>query len=254
MTRSLKAALRDSRSPLVRALYRAARAPYAHWILHRRRAAQAPYLTLRQAEIDRAVTLSVQYLLRQGQGDIAEFGVRTGIYARIECRELAAWQANRRIHLFDSWEGYPDATEDDRRAWEVRAGRFAGQTSEQIAPQILKARLARLYDRDRIIIHKGFFADTLPKLVDVRFGLIVMDADLFSSSYTVFEHLFGRGLVSDGVMILFCSWNNARARQDAGVQGAWQRAVADFAINWSLIEHFALPSMRAIVHSYRATP
>jgi hypothetical protein len=52
----------------------------------------------------------------------------------------------------------------------------------------------------------------LPKLpATVRFGMVVMDADLFSSSLTVFENLFGRGLLSEGAIILFNSWNGARA-------------------------------------------
>jgi hypothetical protein len=250
---SIKDAFKEHRSPLVRSAYRAARLPYAYWLRHKRRTGHSIYLKLMEAERDRVIVLSIQQLLHQLEGDIAEFGVRTGVYARVECRELGAWQANRTLHLFDSWDGWGEPTQQDNAAWEIRAGRFPKKAPDgQVPPDVLKARLGKVYDPGRIVIHKGWFSETLPKLpTTVRFGMVVMDADLFSSSLTVFEHLFGRGLLSEGGIILFNSWNAARANPELAVRGAWAKAVEQFGVVYSVTDHYAWSGLKILVHSYR---
>jgi predicted O-methyltransferase YrrM len=116
------------------------------------------------------------------RGLVVEFGVATGLTLRvIAAKRLPA-------HGFDSFEGLP---ENWRSGY--RAGTFA-----QKVPEVGGAEL-----------HVGWFDDSVPKFLaeyPEPFAFVHMDADLYSSTKTVFEVAFDRFI--PGTVIVFDEYFN----------------------------------------------
>ncbi|WP_194944091.1 class I SAM-dependent methyltransferase [Aeromicrobium sp. S22] len=116
------------------------------------------------------------------EGLVLEFGVATGL----TMREIAA---NRLpAHGFDSFEGLPEA-------WR---GGFAEGAFAQDLPDVGEAEL-----------HRGWFEDSLPGFLETHDGPIAfvhMDADLYSSTKTIFDLAFDR--FAPGTIILFDEYFN----------------------------------------------
>jgi hypothetical protein len=101
-------------------------------------------------------------------GLVLEFGVASGA----TLREISA--KRHPVHGFDSFEGLPEA-------WR---GGFAKGSFAQDLPDVGGAEL-----------HRGWFEDSLPGFLDAHPGSIAfvhMDADLYSSTKTIFDLAFDR--------------------------------------------------------------
>ena len=137
-------------------------------------------------------------------GLVLEFGVSFGT----SIRQIAALVAED-VHGFDSFEGLPDA-------WLTNpAGSY---TTKGVLPDV----------PDNVILHAGWFADTLPGFLDefsgpVRFMNI--DCDLYRSTRTVLE-LLGERIIP-GTVIVFDEYiGNERWREDEF--RAFQEAVVSY--------------------------
>ncbi len=227
----------------------------AYWMArgHVMRQRQRRYLAILDAEIERAVMLSLYYVRNSVDGDIAEFGVTNARYATHECKILAAFGERRNLHLFDSWSGFPAFENGDLSAPEIAARKWRnGNTTGQLAPDVIKAKLERIYDLGDIVMHQGYFADTLPTLApQTRFAMVILDACLYSSTYTALEHLLGRGLLSEGAVLLFHCWNASRASPHESSRKAWAQAVKKFKVEYSEDGRYNCLGARFIVHSYQ---
>jgi macrocin-O-methyltransferase TylF-like protien len=99
-----------------------------------------------------------------------EFGVGWGVSLRYWSRILTNPAAM--LHGFDSFEGLPEH-------WNVRhpTGKFSTEVPE--------------FDDPRVRLHVGWFADTLPEFdwPDHDRLIVNVDADLYSSTMTVLEHV-----------------------------------------------------------------
>ena len=115
-----------------------------------------------------------------------ECGVGVGTSAREILKHLPK---NTNFHLFDSFEGLPEKWEWDNFGKNPHPkGTFACDVPN--------------FNDDRIIIHKGWFDDTLPKLqLKSPIALLHIDSDLYSSCVSVLKYL-GKYIVS-GTIILF---------------------------------------------------
>jgi hypothetical protein len=256
-----RALLRDSESPALRAAYRALRFPYAKLREWRTRARMRPYLALQRRQRDEAAMLAVQYLLRHLDGDIAEFGVGRGNhYSPTIRRQLAAWGHVRSRHpshhLFDSFAGWGNPTEEDAASWEIAAGLWSStDTKGQTDAATLRQKLRRLHPSGPVVVHAGFFADTLQHLDPaLHFGMIVLDADLYSSTRTALHHLFSQGQVEDGAILLFNGWNQSAASPKTGARRAWSEAVKEFEVDHSPAGFYGMSGAKFIVHGYRNRP
>lgn len=118
-------------------------------------------------------------------GDYAEFGVFRGNAARLI---LALMTGERKLHLFDSFEGLP---EDWTHA--KKAGAF--KLAEGEVPR---------FNPKRTTVHKGWFKDTVPgfgQSTTAPLSFIHMDADLYSSTIDVMFNI--NHLIVPGTIILF---------------------------------------------------
>lgn len=137
----------------------------------------------------RAKLQLLSWALKQApkQGLVVEFGVAAGSTLREITKQ-------RHAHGFDSFEGLPEH-------W--YAGYDAGHFAQQV-PAIPGTE-----------IHVGWFTDTLPAFLDQHpepFAFVHMDADLYSSTSTVFDLAADRFV--PGTVILFDEFFNYPGWQD----------------------------------------
>jgi hypothetical protein len=184
-------------------------------------------------------------------GDVAEFGTMTGTTARYLAAGMAAFQSiggNRNLHLFDSFQGFPKANNEfDQRCAEVVSGVWAEGECYGIGPRYLQAICSKFISKDRIIIHHGWFSDTMAKLPSSqKFGLVHIDCDLYQSSYEVLQNLFTNDRLTDGAMLMFDDWLCSRG--SSGQQKAWLEIVEQFNPTFTFLGYYANSCAKIIVH------
>ncbi|MBW2274069.1 MAG: class I SAM-dependent methyltransferase [Deltaproteobacteria bacterium] len=130
-----------------------------------------------------------------GDGDLyLEFGVYTGGSINYLARKLPG----RAIHGFDSFQGLPEDWLTFRADYFSLGGR---------PPKV----------RDNVILHQGWFDETLPQFVDIHPGKVAflhIDCDTYGSTKTLFDHL-GPRLVP-GSVIVFDDYFNQPGWQEDG--------------------------------------
>jgi O-methyltransferase len=149
-------------------------------------------------------------------GCIVECGVwRGGTAAGI----LSVLGTNRKIYLFDSFEGLPPAREIDGPA----ALQYQKNTDSPLyldncsAPQTYAEKAMALAGASDYEIKKGWFTDTLPRFVPCRpIAVLHLDADWYESIFTCLECLFD-WVMPEGVIIIddYYVWDGcSRATHD----------------------------------------
>lgn len=143
-------------------------------------------------------------------GDVAELGVYRGDFARL----INAAFRERRIHLFDTFEGFAPqdiAVERENGYSLADVGDFGGTAKDAVDK--------RLFYRDKAVFHKGFFPDTFNACRDLGFAFVSLDADLYSPTAAALPLFWDR--LSPGGVIMVHDYNSTQFR---GVR----KAVDDF--------------------------
>ena len=115
-----------------------------------------------------------------------EFGVAKAEWTNYMADKITPIQ----IHGFDSFEGIPEAFHD------IDVGFL---TLHGILPKV----------RKNVILHKGWFNETIPKFADSnkeKIAYLNIDSDLYSSAKTIFDNLGDR--LQDGTIIHFDEYLN----------------------------------------------
>ena len=132
-------------------------------------------------------------------GAIVECGVLDGGTAALMA--FGSSKSGREVHLFDSWQGLPDTTEKDGRGSKAWAGDVVGSQSR------VKAVMRRInIKRERLIFHKGWFADTFPNAKVDRVALLHIDADFYESVRLSIETWFPK--LSEGGYMQFDDYSS----------------------------------------------
>jgi hypothetical protein len=116
-------------------------------------------------------------------GAMAEVGVFRGASARL----IFQTDPNRPLHLFDTFEGLPEPSEQDT---EFRLGKFS---KGQFACALDEVK-AYVGESPNIQFHQGFFPATAEPVKEQRFSFVHSDVDLYSSSASVLEFFYPRML------------------------------------------------------------
>lgn len=127
------------------------------------------------------------------EGDIAECGVYAGGSAHMIARVLTEQdKTGRKLHLFDTFEGFPDIA-DPARDYH-NPGEY-GDTSLQA----VQSRLARY--QQVCVFHRGIIPDTFTEIETVsKFAMVNVDVDLYPTTMACCEWFWPR-LSPGGVMI-----------------------------------------------------
>ncbi len=183
-----------------------------------------------QSALCSRVTLQATYdaacaVIRNGvAGDFVECGVWAGANSAAMARAMqdqycvrgAVVYTKRRIHLFDSFEGVPQAGPHDIEYLE--AGHPAGLSACSIETTSQQMKAWGIPD-ELLVYHPGWFEDTIPYRKDLRglahgitaIALLRLDGDLYESTKVCLEHLYP--LVSVGGMVIVDDWTLSGVRK-----------------------------------------
>jgi O-methyltransferase len=119
--------------------------------------------------------------LRQQQvpGAFAEVGVYQGETARI----LHHLDPSRRLHLFDTFAGFPEADLHNKPAAADEVD-FNDTSADQVRSFI--------HGNENVIIHAGYFPDTAQELDEPAFALVHLDADLYQPTLAGLRYFYPR--------------------------------------------------------------
>jgi hypothetical protein len=143
------------------------------------------------------------------QGIALEFGVGGGDSLRLIAAHMP-------VIGFDSFQGLPE---------DWRAGYPKGMFAQPEPPIVQNATIV-----------VGLFQDTLPTYPfdDLDIGLLHLDADLFSSTKTVLEHVGPH--LKPGCYIVFDEWFGYDG-SDQHEQKAWREYADATGISWTVVGH-----------------
>ncbi len=128
-------------------------------------------------------------------GDIAECGVWGGgsAYLLLEATD-------KRVHLYDSFEGLPEPQDCDYptngSTFAACAGTFgipSGKLAEQVGNYLSDYS-------DRFTMYKGWFKDTLQTSPDLQYAMVHLDVDFYQSYKECLEYFVPR-IVPGGILV-----------------------------------------------------
>jgi hypothetical protein len=109
------------------------------------------------------------------------------------------------LHLFDSFQGLPHPSETDEeewmyQSWALTHDDFDGALTPTTALRATQEQVIECvcgvagYARERVVIHKGWFQDTVPAAVKLsqitEIALLRLDGDLYESTKVCLEYLY----------------------------------------------------------------
>ena len=167
---------------------------------------------------------SVQHIVANNiAGDIVECGVWRGGSAMVCALTLLALGDNeRRLFLYDTYEGMPEAamqdtTYHDHTATDVRDRLQDGQGKWNFASleEVRHNILATGFPEERIVFVKGKVEETIPGSLPEQISLLRLDTDFYQSTLHEFEYLYPL-LSNQGVLIVddYDYWQGARQATD----------------------------------------
>ena len=148
-------------------------------------------------------------------GDFVECGINAGGQPALMGYTLrrygSAADAYRKIHLFDSFEGQPQAGPDDCLDYQKILGLNEDRT-KGIAANHFIATIEQVQHNmrswnvplDRLVYHKGWLQEVLPPLPKFPIALLRVDVDLHDSTTPVFEYLYE--MISPGGYLISDDW------------------------------------------------
>jgi O-methyltransferase len=171
-----------------------------------------------------ALIVAVRYVVDQRvPGAFVECGVwRGGSMQAVALTLLERGVRDRDLHLFDTFEGMPPPTEEDRRlkgppARELLESRPRTDNIWAIADlDDVRAGMAQTgYPAERLHYHPGVVQDTLPAQAPDRIALLRLDTDWYASTKHELDHLYDR-VTPGGVVIVddYDYWEGSRQAVD----------------------------------------
>lgn len=168
--------------------------------------------------IHNSFNLATDVIDRKVPGCFVECGVFSG--SQCAAMALAAQVRNERrvVHMFDSFEGIPEAGPKDDHTITDLIGKGEGRLrSTGVSSCSLADVLTTLkvwgFANHPMVPHRGWFQDTVPrdasKLGDI--AILRLDGDLYESNAVCLEHL--HPLVSPGGYVIVDDWLVNGAKQ-----------------------------------------
>jgi len=163
------------------------------------------------------------------QGDIAEFGCFWGNSSRALAAAMQGcerdFKIERKLWLFDSFQGLPDATlPPDTESPHVKSGAWNWKVEGAHAPSpnSVTRECSAYLPVEQIRVVPGWYKETLSNIpADTKFALVHIDCDLYESAYDVLDHLFDNDMLSDGCALFFDDWYCNRGSPKFGEQKAF---------------------------------
>ena len=139
-------------------------------------------------------------------GDIVECGIGRGRSLIIISSLNSLLKSNRTIYAYDSFEGFPEPTEEDNSFRNPKKGEWSKSPSGkyEYSKEFMESVLTEAGvkpDENLINLKKGFFSDSLKEHPEKPIALLHVDGDLYQSYMDVLTNLYNR--VAKGGIIVF---------------------------------------------------
>jgi O-methyltransferase len=147
-------------------------------------------------------------------GDFVECGVFQGGQCAIMARAIMdEYGEDRRVHLFDSFQGMPAAEPRDQEIWAHHGAKTGESRSTMLT---VAANMERWgIPRELLVYHPGWFHSTIPtwrgQNPEASISLLRLDCDLFASTKVAIDELYP--LVSHGGWVIADDWNLSGFRE-----------------------------------------
>ncbi|HET7194643.1 MAG TPA: TylF/MycF/NovP-related O-methyltransferase [Nocardioides sp.] len=168
-----------------------------------------------------ALIQSIRYVAAAGvEGDVVECGVwRGGSMQAVAWTLLEQNDADRDLYLFDTYEGMPPPSENDKRIGDGSRAEDLLQRHSRAHPvwayagldDVREGMIETGYAAERTHFVQGLVEETIPSGAPERIAVLRLDTDWYASTKHELEHLYPR-LVPGGVLILddYGHWDGAR--------------------------------------------
>jgi O-methyltransferase len=169
---------------------------------------------------------SVQYVIKNNiPGDFVECGVWKGGSAMLIAKTLVASNiTNRKIYLYDTFEGMSEPTEKDVDFKGENASKLLTDSDKfsqksvwcySAIDEVKNNLYTTNYPSENLIFVKGKVEDTIPTTIPTQISLLRLDTDWHESTHHEFVHLFPI-LSKQGVLIVddYGHWKGAREATD----------------------------------------
>jgi O-methyltransferase len=189
--------------------------------------------TMTSPEKLNALILAVRHVVKHRiPGDIVECGVWRGGSMQATARTLLeAGDTSRHLYLFDTFDGMPPPTEEDRRhdgqsAAELLAAneRTSGVWAVASLDDVQDGMSQVLYPEDQVHFVPGMVEDTIPSKAPEQISVLRLDTDWYASTKHELETLYPR-LVSGGVLLIddYGWWQGSRKAVDEYLEQTGER-------------------------------
>jgi len=156
---------------------------------------------------------AVEYIINAKiPGDFVECGVwRGGSTMLIALTLLELNATNRKIYLYDTFEGMAKPTQNDFQlrdesshasdAWKKNQKKNHNSWCYSAISQVKKNMNSTKYPKNNMIFIKGKVEETIPKKIPVHIALLRLDTDFYESTKHELTHLFPL-VLKKGVLII----------------------------------------------------
>ena len=162
-----------------------------------------PYTLCDPQRIKSLINLSEYVNSRGIEGDFVECGTYKGGVSAVLSKYMGA---GRRLHMYDSFEGLPETSEEDG----LQAANWVGKCVGSVEDVKEVMRLVHTED-DKYVIRKGWFEQTFSGKLPNKVALLHCDADWYSSVMIVLDTFYP--LMPEGGCIVlddFGYWEGCR--------------------------------------------
>ena len=124
------------------------------------------------------------------EGEMAEVGVYQGGSAKLICDA----KENKKLHLFDTFEGLPHVSEIDTHfGTKFCNDKEFNNTSEEAVKKFLSCY-------NNVYIYKGKFPETTEPVMKSKFSFVHLDVDLYESTLSCLKFFYPR-LINGGIIL-----------------------------------------------------
>lgn len=180
-------------------------------------------------------------------GDVCEFGVAQGATSALIANEIVSL-TDKRLHLFDSFEGLPKPSEQDRLKDDIFAlGSMEAYTGQMSCPEdMVRTRLEAIsFPQQRYVIHKGFIERILHEDTNLptQVSFAYVDFDFYEPIKVTLEFL--HAITRTGAVIIVDDYDffstGAKTAVDEFIEGKNSGAeVYECFIPDQTVGHFAV--------------
>ena len=172
---------------------------------------------------------AVDYVVKKKiPGDIVECGVwKGGSMMLCALTLLKMNDKERKIYLYDTYNGMTQPTEKDIRSYDG----FKAKTKYNLLKkknlkwdyasldEVKKNLFSTKYPKENLIFGEGKVEDTIPNLIPKKISLLRLDTDWYESTYHELNHLYPK-LSVNGILILddYGHWKGAKDATDQYIQ------------------------------------